>query len=464
MSDKDKKDNLEQRPQIPEGFRVLMAETFGSEEGTRLCEGLDTEPSVSIRVNRAKLERYGGGRDEEARLYPDMTPIEWADGGYRLGTRPRFTSNPLLHAGAFYVQEGASMWLSELVAPYLPERPLRALDLCAAPGGKSVALMEALPEGSLMVSNELMPARAAVLKENIVKWGYPDRLVTSGPAAAFAQLEGVFDIVVVDAPCSGEGMMRKDDTARTQWNPGLVESCARLQREILTDVLPALRPGGLRVYSTCTFNRSEDERNVEWLVEEHGLEIIHPGRRFLPHRDGTEGLFMALLRRPGESEEMPASIPGNQSRGAGKGKGTKGVPALPPELNDWVEKGEREITERDGKFYLVGDMASRIAASLPAKVRVLGYGVEIGERKGRDIIPSHELAVSMVLNKNSFPSVELSEEEALDYLTRTGLRLPDGTPVGIILLTYHGVPLGWAKNMGNRANLLYPKEWRVRTR
>ena len=170
MSDKDKKDNLEQRPPLPEGFRVLMAETFGSEEGARLCEGLDTEPSVSIRVNRAKLERYGVGRDEEARLYPDMTPIEWADGGYRLGTRPRFTSNPLLHAGAFYVQEGASMWLSELVAPYLPQRPLRALDLCAAPGGKSVALMEALPEGSLMVSNELMPARAAVLKENIVKW------------------------------------------------------------------------------------------------------------------------------------------------------------------------------------------------------------------------------------------------------------------------------------------------------
>ena len=251
---------------LPTGFIQQIHELL-PEEAPALLRALDEEPSVSIRLNARKTE----GIDLPLAL-GDAVP--WAGPlGYYLDQRPSFTADPLWHAGFYYVQEASSMLLS-LVKPLLGEEPLTALDLCAAPGGKSTLLLDLLPEGSVLVSNELIRSRAQILAENIQKWGSTQSIVTSTEPRVLGKLRTTFDFILVDAPCSGEGMLRKDEEARRQWSPGLVVQCARQQREILEDIWPALRPGGILVYSTCTFNRDEDEAMVGYLVEEFGAEPL----------------------------------------------------------------------------------------------------------------------------------------------------------------------------------------------
>lgn len=405
---------------------IEQISTLPGLDAAALIDSLGTPPTVSIKLNRRKLS----GPDVLG--YGDLLPVPWCRSGFYLDERPKFTLNPLLHAGAFYVQDASSMIHETLVASIadrfgLPARPL-VLDMCAAPGGKTTSMINALPDGAFVVANEVMPQRAKILRENLLKWGYPDIMVTGSQASRFAAAGEVFDLVAVDAPCSGEGMMRKDEEARAQWSPGLVRQCAALQREILDSAVLALRPGGVLIYSTCTFNTEEDERNAEWLVCEKGLEPIDPalpeawgigrqlgsdvpGLRFMPHITRGEGLFAALFRKPGDG----APVSRDRALGA-------------------VRKSARVILD----------------------------GIPEVNMKGKVGIPASEWALSTTFPRGRYPEASLDLDTALRYLRHEAITLPAETPRGFVAVTFNGFPLGFVKNIGNRANNLYPAEWRIR--
>ena len=452
---------------IPALFCDQLQELLPS-EAEELLASLDEEASVSVRLNRRKTETPPAS-------LPIGEAVPWAKPvGFYLDGRPAFAADPLWHAGVYYVQEASSMLLC-LVAPLLGEEPLRALDLCAAPGGKSTLLVDLLPEGSTLVSNELIRSRAQILAENIQKWGGVYSVVTSTEPQRLGRLREQFDFILVDAPCSGEGMFRKEEEARRQWTPRLVESCARQQREILDDIWPALAPGGLMVYSTCTFNRQEDEDMLTYLVEELGAEPValpelpepitpsslssYPCYRMMPHRLRGEGLFMAVVRKP-DAEVGSARSKPTRSK-------SKPNPKLPQEVLRWLTPELRgDVTLQslpDGTLTAIPSALYPIVEALQgAKIPILTSGIPLAEVKGRDFLPLPALALSVGLDEEAFPRAELTQEEAIRYLAREAVTLSADTPRGLVLVTYEGYPLGFAKHLGNRTNNLYPQAWRIR--
>ena len=233
---------------LPEEFLTQIKDLLGDNEANLLAEALEQEPSVAIRTNTRK---------------PCTLP-QWADAGHKvawsingryLDERPQFTFTPQLHAGGFYVQDASSMIHELILKQIAPERSICYLDLCAAPGGKTTAAINMLAEGSLVVANEYVPMRSQILKENIQKWGYPNVIVTNSSVERLCKTPGLYDIIAIDAPCSGEGMMRKDEEARRQWSKSLVSECAALQWQIVCDSWDTLKQDGYLIYSTCTFNR-----------------------------------------------------------------------------------------------------------------------------------------------------------------------------------------------------------------
>ena len=451
---------------LPTGFSEQIHELL-PEEAPLLLRALDEEPSVSIRLNARKTK----GIDLPL---PLGEAVPWAGPlGYYLDQRPSFTADPLWHAGCYYVQEASSMLLS-LVKPLLGEEPLTALDLCAAPGGKSTLLLDLLPEGSVLVSNELIRSRAQILTENIQKWGATESIVTSTEPRALGKLRTTFDFILVDAPCSGEGMLRKDEEARRQWSPSLVAQCARQQREILEDIWPALRPEGILVYSTCTFNREEDEAMVGYLVEEFGAEPLalpdcpseiipstlspYPCYRMMPHRVRGEGLFLCVLRK--SEDEVPAKVKPSK----GKGRGSAKVPA---EVLAWITEdlGQDLVLQQVGDDQLVAyspSVLSLVEQLQALKVPILTSGIPLAEVKGKNYLPHPALALSLALAKGAFPRVEVTQETAIRYLAREAIILPETTPRGFVLICYQGQALGFVKHLGNRSNNLYPQAWRIR--
>ena len=435
-------------------------------ERDALLAALELEPEVSIRFN-TKVDDAEGLVLESLACRADGR-VPWMDGAVYLDHRPQFTMDPLLHQGCYYVQEASSMFLAEAVRKCV-SGPVRALDLCAAPGGKSTLLAGLLPEGSLLISNEIQRGRAQILAENMVKWGRPGVMVTCNTPRQIGQSSLLFDIIAVDAPCSGEGMFRKDEGAVRDWSIGNVEMCAARQREIIEDIWPALKPGGYLIYSTCTFNRQEDEDNVRWIMDRFGAEAVElnpaaewniagsftddslPVYHFMQHRTRGEGFFLSLLRKPegavatlksrpfkADSSKIPAECRGGLRPDSGFEFFIKNesVYALPMELADDMWQAGQEL------YPLVP-------------------GVEVAMLKGRDWVPAHALAMNAVLNRDAFQRVEVTRQQALAYLHCDALRFED-VPRGIVLLTYRNIPLGFAKNIGNRANNMYPQEWRIR--
>lgn len=397
---------------LPEEFiaRIMGDESIPNPQGL-LDELASGNPCVAIRHNRLK----GCSPAAEADCVP------WCAQGEYLSERPQFTFDPRLHQGLYYVQDPSSMAIAAVIASLGLERPIQYLDCCAAPGGKTTAAIDSLPAGSFVVANEAEAARAAALDENLMRWGYADVAITVGPAQRLSRLpEGCFDVIAADVPCSGEGMMRKDPKAVEQWTPALVESCARLQREILGSVWPLLRPGGYLIYSTCTFARAEDEDQVRWLRDEFGAESVElpslPGAvngHFYPHLVRGEGLYIALLRKPGETTRAP-----------------------------------RRLTEKD----------------LAKATKVLRYGSIDTESKGRDQIPTHAAALRADFDATNWPQAAVDRETALRFLHRDAISLPAESPRGLTLLTYQGRPLGWVNNLGSRANNLLPRHLRILSR
>ncbi|MBR3434053.1 MAG: hypothetical protein IKH05_11015 [Bacteroidaceae bacterium] len=414
--------------QLPQDFVRLMHEQYGTDTAEALCHALlETEPEVSVRLN----PRKGKPLTIDPSIHTE--PVPWCPDAYYLSERPPFTFDPLLHAGAYYVQEASSMYIAEVLQKHLGlnskfkiqdsklnSQPsslncqlstvncqlstIQALDLCAAPGGKSTLLAGLLPEGSVLVSNEPIAKRAQILSENMQKWTrmaegeYPVRCyVTQRYPADFAAFTDAFDLLVADVPCSGEGMFRKDEVAVQEWSLQNVEHCWQRQRQIIQDIWHVLKPGGLLIYSTCTFNHFEDEDNARWICDTLGAELLEE-RHFLPGRDRGEGFYCAAIRK----NSLPQPLPRR------------------------------------------GDELARLENLLPS----------LGGVGGGCLPPAFEVEPDM-------PRIELDYTEALQYLRREAIRVP--APRGMVLLCYKGYVLGPGKCVGNRINNLYPDPWRIRT-
>ena len=414
---------------------------------------LEQAPPTSIRVN------------DKMDYKPEGEKIPWCEKGYYLNERPLFTADPLFHAGVYYVQEASSMFLSQAVKQYFPNAGT-VLDLCAAPGGKSTLLTQFLNDDCLLVSNEIIRSRAYILAENISKWGNPSVLVSNNEPAVFSKLGNFFDAIVVDAPCSGEGMFRKDPGAINEWSENNVILCADRQRKIVGEVWDALKQDGILVYSTCTYNREENEDNVEWICKELGAELLKIdlnginditetdfGYRFFPHRTRGEGFFLSVLRKNGStvySKQYKQDIK----------KGTKFVNQS--EFPFQLSKSKKWTFINDNNFIRAYESNKLNKFMLLNKhLKCIESGLLIAEIKGKDIIPTTQLALSKMFTCESVESAEVDYNTAIAYLKKEAISLPENK-TGYVLIKYKNQPLGWVKNIGNRCNNLYPNNWRIR--
>ena len=385
---------------------------MGAERFERYLESFEEPAPVSIRLNPKKKLEVRGKRLEVI----DGEQVPWCRNGYYLKQRPNFTFDPLLHAGCYYVQEAASMFLDEVLRQQMVNGKLsncKCLDLCAAPGGKSTLLRSALPADSVLYSNEPIRNRASILLENVTKWGYENHIVTNCYPRDYRKAKMKFDLILCDVPCSGEGMFRKDEATIREWSPQNVEKCWQLQREIVADAWACLNEGGFLIYSTCTFNTKENEENIRWILEEFDdarvLKIEtkpewnitgsllkgfdEPVYRFIPGISRSEGLFLCVIRKANHGD-----CPNDRS-------------------------------------------AAKIRGTVP-----------------RDLHP-----LQAEISHEEHPHIELNYQQALAYLRHEALVLPPDTPRGIVEVCFEGHPLGTMKNIGTRANNLYPKEWRIKT-
>lgn len=422
---------------LPLAFTDYTRSLFGDNLYHTFLKGLGETAPVSIRLNPFKLA------ETTHKVNPELNPhpIPWCKDGYWLDTRPNFTFDPLLHAGVYYVQEASSMFLSH-VLQHLVKQPVMALDLCAAPGGKTTCACTSLPAGSFLFSNEPIGKRAQILAENVQKFGHEDVVVTNNYPRDYKKTKLGFDVIIADVPCSGEGMFRKDPQSIEEWSLQNVENCWQLQRSIIADIWDNLKPGGILIYSTCTFNAHEDEENIAWILNEYDAELLSvpteeawnitgslidnplkdgrefPVYRFIPGKTRGEGIFMAIIRKRGENKTF---------------------------INKTTIDVDKAITEAR------------------KRLRILSHGVKYGMQKGKNVIPDHTLALSFSTDKSAYPNVEVDYQTAIAYLRHEAIVLSSDAPRGIVLLTYKGYPIGFAKNLGNRANNLYPQEWRIKS-
>lgn len=442
---------------LSEDFVAQMDSLLEPDELGRFLESMEKPPVVSVRRNKNKSHEFVGTSDL----------VKWCNRGAYLSERKAFTFDPIMHSGGYYVQDASSMIFDAAIKALALEKPVRYLDLCAAPGGKTTTAIDALPENSLIVANEISGTRSQVLRENIIKWGCPNCVVTNNDNVSLGKLHHFFDIISTDVPCSGEGMMRKDDEALAQWTPALVTQCVARQREIIDAVWGALRPGGVLLYSTCTFNRQENEEMinhimsnygafpidlkfpVEWNIRK-GIDVDYPCYRFMPHCTKGEGLFLCALRKSGEDDEEIKWKPVKRT-----------VTKIPETVSSMLENREWTWQELSGKYIAIPDSHSSEVSLLQEKLRVLYAGVEVAQVKGRDIVPIHSLAMSLAISKH-IPKQEIDYEKAIAYLRGDVITL-DGVPKGYVIVSHKGLPLGFVKNIGSRANNLYPKEWRIRS-
>lgn len=427
------------------------------------------EKITSVRVNPAKFNLEDSGHftlpnQPDLPLIPE--PVPWSRAGYYLHKRPSFTFDPLFHAGCYYVQEASSMFLEQALLQHLDlQQPLKVLDLCAAPGGKSTHLQSLLRSDSLLVSNEVIKTRAGVLRQNVTKWGGANVVVTSNDPQHFARLEGFFDVLVVDAPCSGSGLFRRDPQAIGEWSEDAVALCWSRQKRILADALPCLKEGGLLVYSTCSYSPQEDEAIGDWLVAEWNMlpqrlrteapwNIVETvgatgayGYRFFPDKLRGEGFYLACFTQTKSD--------------SGKWKTTRPEKATAKEqsvIAPWLQDGELAIF-KEGFFYALPATLVDAFAVLKANLYIQQAGIRLGDIMKDKLVPDHALALSGILGEN-VPATELSNEEAVRYLQRLDLSLSPAQKAWQTV-TYHGHNLGWINALPNRVNNYYPKEFRI---
>ncbi len=449
---------------LPTDFIEKLHEQLSETDVQQLCQALQSTPVTSIRLN---------DKIDYLTFECDTDEVPWHTEGYYLSDRPQFTLDPLFHAGCYYVQEASSMFVEHVLEQYLPRESV-VLDLCAAPGGKSTLISQYLGNEGLLVSNEVVRQRVFILSENIQKWGNGNTVVTHNQAIDFgAKLPNVFDCILVDAPCSGEGMFRKDEGAVAEWSLDNVQACAMRQRKILGDVWDALRPGGLLIYSTCTFNPQENEDNVLWMAENLGADILpvsihpswgivegNPGYHFYPHKTRGEGFYICALRK--HSPNI-----GDSTRPLAKRLPKfKPQPTQPVEqqevIKTWLQHPQQWTFRQQDRFILAYPTKYKDLIDILSKQFIcISTGFGLCELRGKKPVPQHALAMTKDFRKEAFIRAELPLDTALSYLRNEAIVLPD-TPTEVILITYQHIPLGFVKNVGNHCNNLYPKEWRIR--
>ncbi|MCX6261862.1 MAG: rRNA methyltransferase [Bacteroidia bacterium] len=445
---------------LPERFiqRIRTQEYIDS---NGLLNALQEPSPVSIRINPFRWNRRP----------VDSEPVQWCTTGFYLETRPSFTLDPLFHSGCYYPQEASGMFLEQVFKQVVSaDGYIRALDLCGAPGGKSTHLSSLIGSRGLLVSNEVIRTRASVLSENITKWGVTNTLVTQNDASAFSELEGFFDVILVDAPCSGEGMFR-DTVAVNEWSEENTIHCSERQKRILTDIWPALIENGILIFSTCTFNPGENESNVKWLVRKHQAEAVELdisefngitkinhegiiGYGFYQGRIKGEGLFVSVIRKSGN--------PGRMTAGTRKKQSFEPVRSDLEVVREWTTfNADNIIRSGDEIYYVPGRMEDyRI---LKQSLKLISPGTKICTVKKNGYVPAHELALSDGIRTDAFHKADLDYSQALSYLRRDNIQ-PSGIPKGWFLPAYKGINLGFCNNIGSRINNYYPVKWRIRMR
>ncbi len=428
-----------------------------------------SEQVTSIRVNPLKSS---SGSEDITIHYSSLTihsSVPWSSNGLYLSERPSFTLDPLLHAGVYYVQEASSMFLEKAISQTVDvSKPLLVLDLCAAPGGKSTLLQSVISKESLLVSNEVIQSRVHILKENIIKWGSGNVVITNNDPKDFSKLEGLFDVIVIDAPCSGSGLFRRDPQAINEWSKDNVQLCNQRQQRIIADAWDCLKEDGVLIYSTCSYSSEEDEDILDWIMKELKVESLKLkleeewridevqtptdayGYRFWPYKVKGEGFFIAAFKKKEETDTVRMKVKTMQ---------------LPSKNQIAIVSAWLQTT--DGlSFILQGQHIAAIPEQwndtiqfLMQELKVRYAGVELGTIAKNDLLPEHALALSTLVSSSVY-TVELDIEQSLNYLRRNEIKISNDHK-GWVLVNYKGYHLGWMKMLGNRINNYYPKEWRI---
>lgn len=426
---------------------------------------------TSIRVNPLKALSVNSETAiiNQSAIANTQSAIPWCPFGYYLPERPSFTFDPLFHAGTYYVQEASSMFLWEALKQAVgePTAGLKVLDLCAAPGGKSTLLSSYFANG-LVVANDVIRSRAAILVENITKWGAANTVVTNNDPKDFAGLDGWFDVMVVDAPCSGSGLFRRDADAISEWSEDNVMLCSQRQQRILADAYKALKQDGVLIYSTCSYSQQEDEDILDWLRSSFAVEGIRLaikedwgivescspehgafGYRFYPYNLRGEGFFTAAFKKKDGTSADYYQV--------------QGLPKITKEEAAAVAT----LIKDDGiEFFKQGENIIAIHRQWKNDVAILQKhlylrkaGITAGVLKGRDIVPDHELAMSTLVDEH-IARLPLTKQQAIQYLQKKDIE-PGNFGKGWALATYNNTNLGWVKVLPNRINNYYPVEWRI---
>ena len=443
---------------FPAVFEQRMRDHLG-EEWENFSAAHEQQSPVSIRVNPKKDYKID---------YQNKIP--WTTAGYYLDERPTFTLDPILHAGGYYVQEPSSMFIEQAVLQATNHQAdLNVLDLCSAPGGKSTHLLSLISSKSLLVSNEVIRSRAPIVAENIQKWGNLNTVVTNNDPKDFQRLGAFFDVIVVDAPCSGEGLFRKDPDAISHWSPDNVVLCANRQRRILKDILPALKRDGILIYSTCTYNENENEEVLQWLRESDDVEFIRLtldprwgvteitrnevyGYRLFPHRVKGEGFFLAIMRK------LSGSDTHQKSRKV----------FVPPDKKTLDQMQDWLTVPQETAFILRQELVQALPANkiheielLANNLHLISSGTAIAAVKHNKLVPEHALALSIQLNAKNFNTIDLNIHDSLRFLRKDTIEVSNAKK-GFALVRFNDLPIGWVNVLDNRINNLYPAQWRIR--
>ena len=449
-------------------------------EGLEGIEGFDRknfdavhesgEQITSIRFNPEKFQLFMPGKNYYHPCFKLEQQVPWCEHGFYLSERPSFTLDPLLHAGAYYVQEASSMFLWEVLKQTVDANAnMKVLDLCAAPGGKS-SLLASWFINALVVSNEVIRSRVNILYENMTKWGASNIVITNNEAKDFQRLKNYFDVILVDAPCSGSGLFRKDPEAIEQWSENMVELCSQRQQKILSDIFPSLKDEGILIYSTCSYSPEEDEEISDWLKDHFSVDSIQLkldpewnvveirsskhrsfGYRFWPDKVKGEGFFIAAFRKSEVGREN-SKQPKSSLRKTGT-KESSIVSNFVCTAADWLLFSQNE------NIHAIKAAWESDIALLQKTLYLKKAGIRVGQIKGNELVPHHELALSGIINKN-VQRTALSPDEALQYLRKKELNIT-GVSKGWALCTCYNFPLGWIKFLHNRVNNYYPTEWRI---
>ncbi|MBC7758252.1 MAG: RNA methyltransferase [Phormidesmis sp. FL-bin-119] len=445
---------------LPSAFIRSLIENYNI-EGEEFIKSHESGAQLtSVRLNPFK----------PADLFADEKQVPWCSTGRYLDGRPAFTADPLFHAGCYYVQEASSMFLEQVLKHSTDfSEAVKVLDLCAAPGGKSTLISSIINKDSLLLSNEIIKTRVPVLADNLTKWGPANSFVSNNDPRDFKRLGAYFDTIVVDAPCSGSGMFRKDPAAINEWSEGAVLLCSQRQQRILADIYPALKQNGVLIYSTCSYSKQENEDISDWLCETFDLSAVQIpleenwgiqetlsdkhkafGYRFYPHKVKGEGFYIACFRK--NEPETEAQIR--------RAKEVKANQKSEEIINKWLKTSEEiSILNLHDELFAINKKHEADLQYLQSALYLKKSGIRVGKIMGKDLVPNHELALSLILN-DAIPRIELTRDQAISYLKRDELKL-DKQPRGWLLICYRGQSLGWAKMLDNRMNNYFPKEMRI---